>query len=74
MTVQKKVRVLIIGTGAPIHDTQCGFKLFTAEAAERMFLNLHVRRWAFDLELVLLAQKLSYKIKTKSLLKPTQEL
>ncbi|TRY90945.1 hypothetical protein DNTS_022183, partial [Danionella cerebrum] len=28
-----------------IHDTQCGFKLFTREAALKTFSSLHVERW-----------------------------
>ncbi|XP_013780915.1 dolichyl-phosphate beta-glucosyltransferase-like [Limulus polyphemus] len=39
-----------------IRDTQCGFKLFTREAARLLFPNLHVKRWAFDVELLYLAQ------------------
>ena len=36
-----------------IHDTQCGFKLFTDVAANAAFGNLHLRRWAFDTELIM---------------------
>ncbi|XP_066506485.1 dolichyl-phosphate beta-glucosyltransferase [Hoplias malabaricus] len=39
-----------------IKDTQCGFKLFTREAALRTFSILHVERWAFDVELLYIAQ------------------
>lgn len=39
-----------------IRDTQCGFKLFTRSAARRLFLLMHVERWAFDVELLFLAQ------------------
>ncbi|KAI5612999.1 dolichyl-phosphate beta-glucosyltransferase [Silurus asotus] len=39
-----------------IKDTQCGFKLFTREAAMRTFSSLHVERWAFDVELLYIAQ------------------
>lgn len=38
-----------------IKDTQCGFKLFTRESARLLFLNLHVNRWCFDIELLILA-------------------
>jgi dolichyl-phosphate beta-glucosyltransferase len=37
-----------------IHDTQCGFKLFTQESSTSIFETLHLRRWAFDTEIVLL--------------------
>ncbi|XP_054442539.1 dolichyl-phosphate beta-glucosyltransferase [Pteronotus mesoamericanus] len=43
-----------------IRDTQCGFKLLTREAALRTFSSLHVERWAFDVELLYIAQ--SFKI------------
>ncbi|XP_056140634.1 LOW QUALITY PROTEIN: dolichyl-phosphate beta-glucosyltransferase [Lampris incognitus] len=39
-----------------IKDTQCGFKLFTREAALKTFSSLHVERWAFDVELLYVAQ------------------
>ncbi|XP_047234292.1 dolichyl-phosphate beta-glucosyltransferase isoform X2 [Girardinichthys multiradiatus] len=39
-----------------IKDTQCGFKLFTREAALKTFSFLHVERWAFDVELLYIAQ------------------
>ena len=35
-----------------LKDTQCGFKLFTREAALRTFSNIYLERWAFDVELV----------------------
>ncbi|XP_034034166.1 dolichyl-phosphate beta-glucosyltransferase [Thalassophryne amazonica] len=39
-----------------IKDTQCGFKLFTREAALKTFSSLHVERWAFDVEVLYIAQ------------------
>lgn len=39
-----------------IKDTQCGFKLFTREAARWLFPNQHVQRWCFDPELLVIAQ------------------
>lgn len=41
--------------GSPIYDTQCGFKLFHAPVGKRLFAALHLYRWSFDIELVLLA-------------------
>mmetsp|Transcript_30839 Transcript_30839/g.92392 ORF Transcript_30839/g.92392 Transcript_30839/m.92392 type:complete len:413 (-) Transcript_30839:117-1355(-) len=41
-----------------IKDTQCGFKLFTRSGAAALFSNLHLRRWAFDTELVVVAELL----------------
>lgn len=45
-----------------IRDTQCGFKLFNRTAAILLFANLHLRRWAFDTELVVLAEKSGVKL------------
>ncbi len=45
-----------------VKDTQCGFKLFTKRAALLLFDNLHLRRWAFDTELVMLANQLCLDI------------
>lgn len=39
-----------------IKDTQCGFKLLSSEAAVLLFSNLHVERWAFDVDMLFLAQ------------------
>ncbi|XP_065202568.1 dolichyl-phosphate beta-glucosyltransferase [Planococcus citri] len=40
-----------------IKDTQCGFKLFTREAATQCFYNQHVERWAFDVEILYIANR-----------------
>lgn len=40
-----------------IKDTQCGFKIFTKESAKELFSKMHLNRWAFDIELLYLAQK-----------------
>lgn len=45
-----------------IRDTQCGFKLFSRRAAQRIFVQMHVERWAFDVELLYLAEKLNIPI------------
>ncbi|XP_017465014.1 PREDICTED: dolichyl-phosphate beta-glucosyltransferase [Rhagoletis zephyria] len=45
-----------------IRDTQCGFKLLTRSAANTLFKNLHVERWAFDVELLYIAERLKFPI------------
>jgi len=45
-----------------IRDTQCGFKLFSRRAAQHIFLNQHLRRWSFDVELLFLARALRIPI------------
>lgn len=39
-----------------IQDTQCGFKLMTRDFAKLAFMNLHIERWAFDVELIKIAE------------------
>ena len=43
-------------------DTQCGFKLFTRRAARDVFPLLNTDRWAFDVEALLIARYMGYKI------------
>jgi dolichyl-phosphate beta-glucosyltransferase len=44
-------------------DTQCGFKLFTAHAAEKIFPKMTIERFGFDVEILFIAQRLGFKIK-----------
>lgn len=46
-----------------IGDTQCGFKLMTRSAAITLYQALHINRWAFDVELLYIAQQLGMPIK-----------
>lgn len=45
-----------------IHDTQCGFKLFTAVASRRIFSLGVVENFSFDVEALFLARRLGYSI------------
>ena len=45
-----------------IWDTQCGFKAFSAAAAERIFGQITIERWGFDIEVLALARALNYRI------------
>jgi len=49
--------VSYIGGVKGIRDTQCGFKLFTRPTANLVFPGLHIQRWAFDVEVLWLAQQ-----------------
>jgi dolichyl-phosphate beta-glucosyltransferase len=40
-----------------VKDTQCGFKLFSREAGRWLFWNQRLHGWAFDAELLLIAEK-----------------
>ena len=44
-------------------DTQCGFKMISAKAAQAVASRMVVDRFGFDFELVILAKKLGFKIK-----------
>jgi len=46
-----------------IYDTQRGFKIVTAKAAEDIFPKMTIDRWGFDIEMLVLARKFKYKIK-----------
>ncbi len=45
-----------------IHDTQCGFKLFTGGSARRIFSLSRIDGFGFDVEALYLAQKFGYSI------------
>jgi glycosyltransferase involved in cell wall biosynthesis len=55
-------RIVQIAVVPGIWDTQCGFKAFRAEAAERIFAQTTIDGWGFDIEVLALAQRLGYKI------------
>lgn len=44
-----------------ISDSQCGFKLFTARAAEAIFSKTTIQGWAFDVEALLIAELQGWK-------------
>ncbi len=46
-----------------VKDSQCGFKCFSEEAAERIFPLLRIDRWGFDVEALAIARALGYKVK-----------
>ncbi len=46
-----------------IWDTQCGFKAFTAEAAEKIFSIMKITKWGFDIEALALAKHLGFRMK-----------
>lgn len=50
-----------LATGLSYADTQCGFKLFRREAAQRIFARQLLERFGFDVEILFLAQKLGYR-------------
>ncbi|OII75424.1 dolichyl phosphate glucosyltransferase [Cryptosporidium ubiquitum] len=63
-TAFHKITKVIINTD--LNDTQCGFKLFSRESARAIFPSLHIKRWAFDIEIVIIAQILDLEIQPVS--------
>ncbi len=41
-----------------VHDSQCGFKAYRAQAAHQVFSNLKTKGWAFDVEVLARARRL----------------
>ena len=54
------IRILL---GVNLKDTQCGFKLFSAKAAQEIFPKQTIMRWGFDIEILAIARKKGFKIK-----------
>ncbi len=52
---------MITGLG-DIKDTQCGFKLFSAGAIKEVLPLCKINGWSFDVEMLIIARKLGYKI------------
>lgn len=46
-----------------IHDTQCGFKLFTRRAAQEIFSRTTLDGFAFDVEVLMIARELGMRIR-----------
>lgn len=61
--IGKVGNIIVQSVAVPgIWDTQCGFKAFRAEAAERIFSQTKIEGWGFDIEVLALARALNYKI------------
>ena len=54
------IRIILI---KGIRDTQCGFKCFSEESAEKIFPLVKIKGWGFDVESLALAQRFHYRIK-----------
>lgn len=56
------ISVLSVAAGFSYSDSQCGFKAFRGEAARTIFKLCETDRFAFDFEVLMLAQKLGFSI------------
>jgi len=45
-----------------VKDTQCGYKLFSRSAVAKILPQLHIQRWAFDVELLFIAEAIGVKV------------
>ena len=55
--------VLRVFLGLNFADTQCGFKAFRREAAQRIFPLQKIERWGFDPEILFLARRMNFMVK-----------
>ncbi|MGA7987480.1 MAG: dolichyl-phosphate beta-glucosyltransferase [Candidatus Dormiibacterota bacterium] len=55
-------RMLQVAALRGLHDTQCGFKAFTAESAVACFEPLRTLRFGFDAEVLLRARRLGWTV------------
>jgi len=46
-----------------LQDTQCGFKCFRGDAAEKIFPRMTIKGWTFDVEALVIARRLGYPIR-----------
>ncbi len=53
------IRLLIL---PGYQDTQCGFKCFSAAAADKLFTRQTLAGWSFDIEILFIAKSMGFKI------------
>jgi dolichyl-phosphate beta-glucosyltransferase len=53
--------LLRIVLGLRFRDTQCGFKAFRRESAQRIFPLQRIERWGFDPEILFLARRMGFR-------------
>jgi dolichyl-phosphate beta-glucosyltransferase len=58
-TFNRIVKLLVLDE---FHDTQCGFKLFRGELARELFRQATIDRFAFDVEILLLARQTGHRV------------
>ena len=56
------IKVIAVAAGFKLSDSQCGIKGFRADVAKKIFSNCEVDRFAFDLEVIMIANKLGANI------------
>ena len=56
------IKVINLFGGIKISDSQCGFKAFDGQMGRKIFSYCKTNNFAFDLEVILIAQKMKLKI------------
>ncbi|MBR5187377.1 MAG: glycosyltransferase [Clostridia bacterium] len=56
------IKVIAVAAGFKLSDSQCGIKGFRGDIAKKIFSNCEVDRFAFDLEVIMIAMKIGAKI------------
>lgn len=56
------IKLLCLVGGFKLSDSQCGFKAFSAKAAEAVFSKCQTDSFAFDFEAIMFATRLGFKI------------
>jgi dolichyl-phosphate beta-glucosyltransferase len=51
-----------VSSGCPLEDFTCGFKIFTAQACEKIFPRQSIYNWAFDTQLIAIAHHRGLRI------------
>lgn len=57
------IRLLAVTAGFKCSDSQSGMKMFHGDTARKIFANASVNGWAFDFEVLLIAQKMGKTIR-----------
>jgi glycosyltransferase involved in cell wall biosynthesis len=55
----------VVSSGCQLDDFTCGFKIFTAQACEKIFPRQSIYNWAFDTELMFIAHQLGLRVDQK---------
>lgn len=63
MASKAYIKVIAVAAGFKLTDSQCGIKGFRADIAKKIFSNCEVDRFAFDLEVIMIATKLGADIR-----------
>lgn len=56
------IKVICIAAGFSHSDSQCGIKCFKGDAARRIFATCQINSFAFDLEALMTAEAMGYKV------------